>query len=290
MQFKPLSLEELGPWEEWLDYLNSECIVPTNYLCKAFSEEAQALVLQTNKKNSQNIPYVNVQAHLSKRYINEAWIWAQTLNPYLPSQKITELCPGASLVIDLALSYLSFDKSFEKIDYQIWKGPQEHSIKKPYQQTFRELNVIAHTDSITQTDVMILNHSVDDLYMGLWNERHDGKYWEEFTDYEKVDSAWERAMPERDLYLPKLKTFFNSAAARLRPGGWLILRDYPSAYETDRKHLSRINFTKGLTFTLVQDLLYNGMTLHRPQLASAYHPLVQESFYCLRRSNPFYKV
>ncbi len=69
----------------------------------------------------------------------------------------------------------------------------EHAFKKPYQLTFKELNVITQTESIPKTDLMLLYHSVDDLYIGLWNEKHQSNHWENFLDFEKVDQDWEKA-------------------------------------------------------------------------------------------------
>jgi hypothetical protein len=276
----PLALEDLACWEEWLNHLNHECIVPASNLSKALFSEDMTAVLQRHVKSHQNIPYHSVQSHLSKRYINEAWIWAHVLQPLLPVQKISELCAGASIVVDLALSYLGFDQSLTKIDYQSWEELNLHEIKKSYQHSFINLNVITDTDLIPETEMIILNHSIDDLYIGLWNERHQGNYWGEFCDCDKVDASWELAMEERDIYLPILKTFIKKLTTRLKCGGHLIIRDYPSAYETHRKHLRRINFTREITQLLLQELTH--MTQHIPELESAYPPSVQETFFIFR--------
>lgn len=271
----PLAREDLVCWEEWLNRLNHECIVPEDSLFKALSSDVSASVLQRNVKSHQNIPYHSLQSHLSKRYINEAWIWAHVLQPLLPLQRISELCGGASIVVDLALSYLDFDHTLAKIDYQAWEELNLHEIKKSYHQSFINLNVITDTDLIPETEMIILNHSIDDLYIGLWNERHQGNYWGEFCYPDKVDATWEIAMEERDIYLPILKAFIKKLTTRLSRGGYLVIRDYPSAYETHRKHLKRINFTRELTQILVQELTH--MTQHIPKLESAYP--VQETFF-----------
>jgi hypothetical protein len=280
----PLALDDLASWEDWLNRLNHDSIVPNGYLDKALSLDDRTAVLRRDVKSNQNIPYHSVQAHLSKRYTNEAWIWAQILRPLLPAQRITELCAGASIVIDMALSYLDYDRLFTKIDYQSWDHLDRHAIKRRYRQDFLDLNVITQTDEIPKTDIVILNHSIDDLYIGLWNERHQRNYWGEFCDCDKVDASWELAVQERDLYLPALKSFIVKIASRLNDGGHLVIRDYPSAYETYRKHLKRINFTRQLTQLLVNELLAMGMTQLVPELDS-YPASVHETFFIRKKSS-----
>lgn len=279
----PLALSDLKEWEDWLDYLNHSCIVPSNNLSHILTPAEISGILQRQVKSHQNIPYVISQAHLSKRYINDAWIWAQILQTLFPVEQITELCGGTSILIDVALSYLKFDKTFEKIDYQSWDGMKHFEIQKSYRLTFKNLNVITQTGSIPKTDMIILNHSVDDLYIGLWDERHQQKFWEDFTNWDKVDSSWELAMPERDLYLPILKDFFKNAIGRLNSGGYLIIRDYPSAYETHRKHLKRINFTRELTHSIIEDFTKVGLSKQKHAIDASYHPLVQETFFVYKK-------
>lgn len=258
----PFTNKTLEIWQHHLNHLNEKCLVSEEVLTNIFEIKDLEPIFKRKLLGTEAINYLNPLAQFSTRYINEGWTWSKVLKLVSEFKSCVELCPGKSVVIDLALSYNNYSSVLTKIDYRNWDQFEPLKIKNKFSYELLNLNVITDTASIPTTDLILMNHIVDDLLMGLWGLRHEIDFFGLWNDSDKVDSCWEAVIEEGyEAYLPILKRFMCELIEKVNLGGHIILRDYPSAYETTRKQILRINFSRKLTLILIDELKENGMEL-----------------------------
>jgi hypothetical protein len=260
--YMDIDLHKLARWELFLDAINSTSYVPEDALAKALSIDHIAYILGKKTKSESNLPYLGKGSHVSLRYLNDAWFWAQVISLKPSYKSVVELCCGPSLTIDLALSYCNYKDIFYKVDYNVWSSPAAHVITRDYTVKPLYFNVITQTGETPLADILVLNHAIDDLFMGLWQEKRGiSDYFMLFNEagIPKLDDYWRRALNEEVSFINKiyeiLRSFVLELPSYLTPGGLLVIRDYPCAYETWRKHIDRINFTRSLTIRLASELI-----------------------------------
>ncbi len=233
--------------------------IPLEELTRIFDLKELEPVLQLKLTGMEAVNYQSLSGQFSNRYINEGWMWAHVLNQFNFSSCV-ELCPGKSIVIDLALAFNGFEGVLTKIDYKTWEQFNPCEIKKKFSHSLLDLNVLTQTSSIPETHLFVLNHVIDDLLMGLWGERHSYGFFGIWTDWDEVDRCWDRMIAEGlGSYQSTLKKFMRDLAGKLLPNGHIVIRDYPSAYETTRRQISRTNLCRELTLSLVQELIDSGL-------------------------------
>lgn len=250
-----LQHQDLIHWEHFLDSINSTCYVPNYLLEKALPQNLIQELVNKPTKSQDNLHYIQKKSPLSLRYMNDALPWFKILSSHPAAQTITELCPGSSVVIPLALSYAGYTGRFCKIDYK--NSEVTSDILRRYQAINIDGNLLTSPEIIPSSDIIILNHAIDDLFIGLWAAKHQEPYFERFdvahVDY--LNTCWQRAICEEAEFYPVLADFFKKLPNHLNQDGIIIVRDYPSSYETWQKDLDRINFTRSLTTKLVQEML-----------------------------------
>lgn len=257
----PANLQTIAQWEQKLNSLNEQCTVPHHELARIFELKELEPILQRKPTGMAAVNYQSTSGQFSNRYINEGWMWANLL-AHLKFSECIELCPGKSIVVDLALAFNGFEGVLTKIDYRTWEQFNPCEINKKFSYRLLDLNVLTHTSSIPKTQLFLLNHVIDDLLMGLWAERHQYDFFGIWGDWDEVDRCWDSAISDGlKPFHETLKQFMRDLAAKLLPQGHIILRDYPSAYETTRRQLARTNFCRGLTLSLVQELQDSGLKI-----------------------------
>lgn len=243
-------------WEKELDDINSNCYVSKELLSKTFSKSTLNAVVNNKLSNKDNISYHTAKLPVSIRYINDALVWANVIKHInFKGQKICELCPGNSIVLDLALCYLDFKNTVTKIDYSNWVDNEKGLIDRRFNVISKSIDVIREIQSIPQSDLILLNHGIDDLFIGLWATKYGVDYFgRAMSNYEENDTCWNNAIRNNTEHVKVLKDFVKNLASRVNKNGFIIIKIYPSGFETHYRQIKRINFTAKLTKILVNEL------------------------------------
>lgn len=252
--------DTLTKWEHYLDSLNSNCYVDKKLLLKIFSMHTTNKVLKTKLLNSDNISYLNSNTPFSSRYINDAFIYYNIINsldcfPYT----ITDACSGISKVTDIALAFYGFDGNFVKIDYNKNIFNKNAILKHKYSIEYYTFDMVQETANIPKSDIIILNHAIDDLFMGLWSNDTKTNYFDCFNKIEESNKCWKAAIDNSEKYIKILSEFIIRLSKRLNENGYIIIKNYPSGFETQFKQFERINFTYNLTKRLIDVLVNTGL-------------------------------
>ena len=258
-----VTLEDLVLHEKDLDHSNSNCYVPIDRLRKLLSLKNIREILAYRVKVKNNIKYTNAKNPICMGSLNSAFVWSHIIEQSKSKfNKIVELGPGKSIVIDMALSFLNFQGIFTKIDNTKWEKPDDSSLKKAFKGEFITADVVKNPDAIPASDIIIMNHFLDDLFMDLWAKKRKVDYFgPSFHSAEKGNEYWKCAIKENGVYIKLILSFVKKLATKVNLGGYIIIRNFPSAFETVSRQVERINFTTKLNTIVVEAFLNTGFTL-----------------------------
>lgn len=205
--------------------------------------------------NVDNI-YYTTKSPISMRYINDGYVWSNIVRKIrFSANKVLELCPGNSLVIDLALSFLNFNGVLIKADLKRWNLEEKIRIKRPFRIKLQNLNVVQDVNKLIPSNLLILNHGIDDLFIGLWaKEAKIDYYGYTFKKIKENNKYWKKAMSKSEKYIKILKKFFQKLTDRIEDGGFIIIKSCPCGFETHFQQSERVNFTFQLTDLLVKEI------------------------------------
>lgn len=234
-------------WENELEDVNSVCYFPTSEI-STILDIGQLGDELTPLKYTENISYHTAKYSISLRCLNNAFVWANVL-AYLEfnGQTVCELCPGNNNVLDIALCLNRFEGQLNKVDYTVFADTGQSKIKRPFSTVHICIDIIEKVDEMPKSDLIVLNHAIDDLFIGLWAKDNDVDYFnKEMNDVDSNNQCWDRAIKNSDKYIEQLKEFAHKLTRRLNDGGFIVSSNYPSSYETKYRRINRVNFTKSL--------------------------------------------
>ena len=206
-------------------------------------------------KLSDNIYGAKKRNPLSIIYLNNAFFWFKALKKVRFNGKtVTEIGPGSSLVIDLALNYMGFNGRLYKIDRARLKTPQ---LKRGFTSRFIRLNPIASAEKLPQSDAFVFNHSIDDLYISLCLPK-SMDYFRFSHGYKAENKIWDYAAATEKQFAPQIVSFLISLRQKLKRGGFIIIRRHPSCYEVMHGMEKRIAFHQKLCRNIAKGLKESG--------------------------------
>ena len=252
---KPVTKKDLDKWEKDLDDTNMHCYVPEEKLALLFDDGTSKLILEQGSLNKDNISYLNQKSAVVIRSLNNAYIWAQILQKAdFHGSIAVELGSGTSPVLDIALALIGFGGILIKADYSKWEETNEKALRRSYKIELLAIDITKQTDEIPGTDSLAMNHFWDDLYMGLWATDSGVDYFGyAINKPEENNKCWAQAIIQKNKYIPKIKELIKQLAQKVHPGGLVVIRNYPSGFETNFRQVARVNFTFELT-NLVAEL------------------------------------
>ena len=285
---KPLQKENLDSWEKALDDSNLHCYVPQERLEPLFDNSILNQIVNQQIVNRDNISYLTQKSPITNRSLNDSYIWSQILEEInFRGEAVVELGSGTSQVLDLALSFFDFKGSLIKVDYTKWGGINDSILKRPFSVALLAINIVTQTKDIPMSDLIAMNHFWDDLYMGLWSVDAQINYFDFAAHtFDEIDEYWKRAIREKQVYLPQVINLVKRLTDRINPGGYVIMKNYPSGYETHYRQVERVNFTFELSNLVSSTLKNNGLEEIRINLEKLHGPegsKYPDSFFVLRK-------
>ncbi len=285
-----ITLSDLESWEKELNTINAQCFVPSELLAKALPSSETERIVNTALTNQENISYHTAKTVISLRYLNDAYVWKGVLDAiHFKGQKIVELGPGTSVVFDLALSYANFSDEVVKVDYSQWEEIGQSRVLRNYQITPLAIDMVQEVTNVPNADLIVMNHGVDDLYMGLWAKDAGVDYFGyAISKYEENERCWQRAMKEKEKYLPVVRQFIQELAKKVNDNGFFIMKNYPSGFETEYRQLDRINFTFEIAEYIKEQMESNGLVTFPVDLSTIPGPSgskFPDSFTILQKNN-----
>jgi hypothetical protein len=284
-----IDLAALELWAQHLHHANKHCWVAEAVLRTIF-EEGEGAVLGHRQWTPDQLKYAEYQ-HVTVRYVNDALVWSEVLRAIdFRGQEVVELGPGRSVVLDMALAMLDFSGELLKVDQTVWRLPGEPVLRRGFSIASVMADVVHDTESTPIGDLLAMNHFVDDLFMGVWASAKGVDFFGELMDDPGMSAAaWEDAMAHSGEYSPTVMEVGRILGSRIPPNGLVVLRNYPSNYETHYRQVARINFTAALTRGFVEEFLDAGLAVVDVDMTRVLGPQGSKfpgSFCVLRRSAP----
>ena len=255
-------------WETELNDINRTCYASEEQLNKIFDNDILDIILKDKNSNKNNISYHTAKSPVSLRYINDALVWSKVLK-YIKfdGKEVAELCPGNSIVIDLTLGLYNYKDTLYKVDFNKWSENKKRPIKRGFVIKAKTIDVIKKTREVPKSDLIILNHSIDDLFMGLWSEDNGVDYFGRAINiFKENDKFWKKAIANNKKQIGVLMKFAKDLAGRIKKGGYIIIKNYPSGFETNYFQIDRINFTYELTLKVADKIIKEGFSLKKIDL------------------------
>jgi len=252
--------ESLADWEVQLDDTNQVSYVPEAELSAVFEPNTLVSILGRKLVNSENISYLTSHSAFSIRYINDAYVWAGVLRAAgFNGGNVVELGPGTSRVVDMALAFLGFDGQLTKVDYSDW--PEENkALKQSFSARTVPIDIAAHPEQVPVADVLVMNHFTDDIFIGLWARIAGVDYYaNDFVSEDDNQTAWAQAIARASEIKPTIFNAFAVLAKRVRYGGLIAMKNYPSGFETHMRTVGRTNFTFALAEEISDMLVESGL-------------------------------
>jgi len=253
--------DKLRSWEAALDDVNATCYVPGSTLQAAFDEKTRNSLVSRPTNNKNNISYLTSTSPFAIRYLNDAFIWANLFERLkFDGNLVTELGPGTSRVIDIALAFVGFDGELTKIDYTEWKEPKDGvSLRHKFTIKPLALDVVKEAEILPKSGLLVMNHFLDDLFMGLWAKASDVDYFgHAINKIEENSKCWEAAIDMYDELVPTIFDFIENICKTIDPGNYIIIKNYPSGFETHFRQVRRVNFTRMLAEDVSEKISRNG--------------------------------
>lgn len=246
-------------------FFNNSSFEEIDLLKRAFSDEQTRELLKRRSKRSDAFYFSGKRFPLSRKYIKGALIWYTVLRQIkFNGSSISELLTGNSCQIDLALSFLNYKGKFYKID----RIPifEECKINKKFETMHKRLDVLSEPKKIPSSDLIILNHAVDDLFIGLWADDNKIDFFNKLPSIKEDKQYWDMAMKNKEKYLPLFVKFAKTLVSKLKNNGYIILSDYISAYEIKFKLYERTLFIDELNNILKKEFIKMGLKMIKVNL------------------------
>ena len=256
---KPVNEKDLNKWEKALDDSNLNCYVPEGKLQLLFSDEDKKLILSQGSLNKDSISYLSQKNAIAVRSLNNGYVWSEIFSKINFNRKtVTELGPGTSPVLDIALGFLKYNGKLIKVDYSEYAETNEQLLKQHFDVQKLVLDIVKETDKLPKTDMFTMNHFWDDLYMGLWSADNNMDYFGyAINKIEENNKFWEQAINKKNKYLPEITKLIDKLSQKVNKNGFVIMRSFPSGFETHFNQTKRINFTFEITNFAVEEFLRN---------------------------------
>lgn len=242
-----VDVHSLRRWKVQLDLAASECQVPDSTLKRMFGSECQRL-FNTELPDQEYLSYAKYDP-MAIRYLNDALVWASVLKRTGASDgTVVEMAPGRSMTIPMALTMLDFSGELVQVDNVDWPNRPPAVLRSRFTLRRQQEDIFTFSQSPIRTDFLVMNHVLDDLFIGLWAKENDLDFFGPAMDEIEVsESAWRNAMSDSERYEATLMGLAAQLARSLAQGCALILRNYPSRFETYHEQVDRVNFMMGLT-------------------------------------------
>lgn len=254
-----MTVAELRRWERLLQDASVTSYVPALELERALEgAEGDARVLRVSPRDA--LVYATSR-RVTLRYLNDAYVWCLVLRLLQWDWRhVVEVAPGRSVVARLALAMLPFDGVLDEVDYRNWaRDASGDGSALPFAIRQIQADVLTDPQLIPPADLIMLNHAIDDLFIGWWTgERGIDYYGEAMDDVEASVRIWAEAAANEAEGQEMLAEAAREIGRRVRPGGYVVVRDYPSAYETLHRLAPRRRLTMSLTRAYVQGMRADG--------------------------------
>jgi len=258
---QPVNKRTLAKWEVQLDDINSHCYLPSGALQQIFEQNDINDLLSQRLNNEQNISYLNARGPISLRYINDAYVWWNVLQQlHFDGSTVMEIGPGTSRVVDMALALGNYSGQLVKVDYTNWQEqPTDPFIRKRFNTISYALDITQDIKALPQVDLIVMNHFIDDLFMGIWAQSTGADYFgAAINRIDENTRCWNMAMQDASAARRSLNCI-ESLVTKVAPEGFVIIKSYPSGFETHFRQVDRVNFTFDLTNRVAAHLRKQGL-------------------------------
>lgn len=247
-----MDLALLRQWRQILSRAELECHVPEIALARILAPTHVDL-LGKSQSTSDAMSYARFRP-ITNRYLNDAYVWANVLRQLgFVGRNVTEIAPGRSLTIALALALLEFDGELVLIDSVKWPSQSWESLRYRYSVLFHQVDIFSRPDLVEDANLLAMNHAIDDLFIGLWAAENNMDYFGPAMDSVEIsNAAWANAMANPRKHLSRLTDLASRLCGALPLGALVVIRNYPSRFETYYEQVDRVNFVAELTARLVK--------------------------------------